>query len=844
MKELNTVPRRPIGLVYFIALLVWTFTGLMPDPAVAQEACEFQITDPTQERPQSYVINDIRVEGASTARDGYLISTSGMQVGNQITIPGEEVPEAVRRIYRTSLFSDVQICVEPEGSRVNMIIRVQEQPRLEEFHLEGIKRSHRRELEEQITLLPGFAVTNSAKQQAIQTIRRYYQNKGHWFIEVETVEEISDNERNRSTLTFQIDPGQRIKIGRIRFEGNEEYSDRDLRKELGTIKEDTFLRLFKRYVHTEEDFEEAMTNLRTFYRENGFRDFRILSDSVYVYDHDHWIRGTLDRVAVDIEVHEGPQYRVRNITWEGNSVYTDEQLSTMLDFREGDVFNQTKFEENLYMRRDENDITSNYQNIGYLFFEIVPDVQAVGENELDIRFDIIERETATVRDVSFSGNTKTHDDVVRRNLRTMPGQTYSRSAIMRTVRELSTVGYFNPEGIEPNLNPNQEERTVDVSYRIDESQSTDNFEFSGGFGGRYIGIILAARVNFNNFSVQRMFEKGGWNPIPSGDGQKFSLGVQVTGRGYQSYSMSFQEPWLRGRPTSLGFHASYDILNYEQIGNQPRERNELFSAGVSIGRPQLRWPDDFFSMQTSLSYQLYNVAGFAGIFPDGDTNILSITHQFERNSLDNFISPRTGSKLLISGEVAPPLPGFAQYYKLKSEYQNHTNIAGDLTLTGGAQYGYMGYFGSGEESLFQRYFLGGTEIQQRQSFINDNVDMRGYPGGVTGVISPLDENRNLIGGRVLSKYSLELRYPAVSSEQLQLIPYLFADAGNTFLTLEDFDPFDVKRAVGFGARLYLPILGLVDLSYGYRMDGTPSSNRGGGLNAGEWEFLFNIGAPF
>jgi outer membrane protein insertion porin family len=409
---------------------------------------------------------------------------------------------------------------------------------------------------------------------------------------------------------------------------------------------------------------------------------------------------------------------------------------------------------------------------------------------------------------------------------------------------LSTLGYFNPEGIEPDLDPDPEARTVDIIYRLDESQSTDNFEFSGGFGGRQIGVILAARVNFNNFSIQRAFQRSGWNPIPSGDGQRLSLGVQVTGRGFQSYSFSFQEPWLRGRPTSLGLSMSYDIMNFrQQQTGQARQRNELFSSTVSVGR-QLRWPDDYFSQRTSLSYQLYNIAGFEGIFQDGSTNILSIKHRIERNSLDNFISPTRGSKLEISGEVAPPLPNFGQFYKLRSAYQSHVSLVGRLTLSGSVDYGYMGHFGSGDASNFQRFFLGGTEIQQRQSFINDNVDMRGYPGGTTGVISPLDDNRNLIGGRILSKYTLELRYPAITSEQIQLIPYAFIDAGNTYADVRTFDPFNLKRAAGFGARLFLPILGLVDLSYGYRMDGTPSSLRGPGLSAGEWEFLFNIGAPF
>jgi outer membrane protein insertion porin family len=827
---------------YIIILgFIFAISPFIAENASAQNGCEIQITDPTQQFPREYQIQDVVIEGLATARESYLISTSGLSVGASVTIPGDEIPEAIRRIYRTSLFSDVEICHEViEGNSIRIKMFVQEQPRLGRYELEGIRRSHRRDLRERLNLLSGFAVTNSVRSQALSTIKRYYEENGYWGTEVEIIEEHTDDLRNRVNLTFKIDPGERIKVRRIAFEGNEQFSDRKLRSEFGSIKQDRWWRIFRRHVYTEEDFDEGIDNLERFYRENGHRDIRILQDTVYVYD---W-RGNREGVSIDITVDEGPQYTVRNIAWEGNTVYTDEQLTQALNFYEGDVFNETRFEENLYMRRDDGDITSLYQNIGYLFFEVIPDIRVVGEDQLDLHFDIVEREIATIRDVTFSGNTKTHDDVVRRTLRTIPGQTYSRSAIIRSIRELSTLGYFNPEGIEPDLDPDPANQTVDIYYRLDESQSTDNFEFSGGFGGRQIGVILAARVNFNNFSIQRVFERGGWNPIPSGDGQRLSLGVQVTGRGYQSYSFSFQEPWLRGRPTSLGLSMSYDILNYQRIPGQDfRQRNELFSSTVSIGR-QMRWPDDYFSQRTSVSYQLYNVAGFEGIFQDGSTSILNISHRIERNSLDNFISPTRGSRLTLTGEFAPPLPNFGQYYKLKSSYQSHVSLVGRLTLSGSVDYGYMGYFGSGERSNFQRFFLGGTAIQQRQSFINDNIDMRGYPGGTTGVISPLDDNRNLIGGRIFSKYTLELRYPAITSEQIQLIPYTFIDAGNTYADTRTFDPFDLKRAAGFGARLYLPILGLVDLSYGYRFDGTPNSLRGAGLSSGEWEFLFNIGAPF
>ena len=562
-------------------------------------------------------------------------------------------------------------------------------------------------------------------------------------------------------------------------------------------------------------------------------DARIISDTVWVFDY----QGDKQGLKVQLNIQEGPQYIVRNITWDGNSVYTDEQLTTSLGFNKGDVFNQNKYDENINFNKSSTDINSLYQNIGYLFFQAIPSLTKVDDDSLDIHFDIYEDEMATIGEVSFTGNTSTHDDVVRRNLRTIPGNTYSRDAIVRSVRELSTLGYFNPENITPDFQPNPEDKTVDISYNLDESESTSNFEFSGGYGGAVIGAIISARLNFNNFSLKRALE-GDFTPFPSGDGQTLSLGVQVTGTGYQSYSFGFIEPWLNGRPTSFGVNFSYNLISYSTTN----ERNKLFSASVSLGK-RLRWPDDFFSTRTELSYQLYDVAGGTSFLAEGTSSIISIRQVLERNSLDNFISPSSGSKFTLSLEVAPPLVGFSEYYKIKYDFQHHIPIVSKLVLTSQADYGFIGYLTKKRRTNFQRFLLGGTQLQQRQSFLYDNIDLRGYPGGLSESIAPVVDGKK-IGGRLYSKYSIELRYPAISTDQLQLIPYLFMDGGNAYENFSTFDPFNLKRAVGFGTRVFVPILGLVDLSYGYRLDGVQGETSRSTLLPGKWEFLFNIGSPF
>ena len=815
--------------LFIVTLLTIGFIPLLT------QAQDIELTDPTAITPAEYQIFGVTVEGNENTREQFIINTSLLIEGNTIVYPGDIVNNAVKRLYRSGLFSDVKIFVtERTASGIRFLIEVEEQPRILEYRLENIKRSQRRDLEELLVLTPGTVITEATIGQAKNTIRRFYKEKGFWYTTVETRTEEVQGSADRVRLIFDIDPGEKLEVKDITFNGNEAFSDRKLRKKMKPLKEDAWWKIFGKKTFKEEEFQEGKENLLTFYRENGFTDIRIVEDSVYTYNY----KGDKTGIRVELNLAEGPQYKVRNITWEGNTVYNDETLTESLGFEKGEVFNESKFDENVNINQRNTDITSLYQDIGYLFFQVVPNIRKVAEDSLDIHFEIYEDEIATIQEVNFTGNTRTHDDVVRRTLRTVPGNTYSRQAIIRTIRELGQLGYFDPQNIEPQPIPDRENKTVDILYKVDDTQSTSNFEFSGGYGGAGIGVILSAQINFNNFSIQRAFEKGGWTPIPSGDGQKLSLGVQVTGTGYQSYSFGFQEPWFRGRPTSLGLNVSYNLLNYRNSS----ERNELFSTSVSIGK-RLKWPDDFFSYRTIVGYQLYDVVGNESFFAEGTSSLLTVEQVLERNSLDNPISPSSGSKFSVSGEFAPPLPGFSEYYKFRTQYQYHVPVVEKLVLTSQVQYGYIGYFTEDKRSDLKKFLVGGTQLQQRQSFLYDNIDLRGYPGGTRQSIAPIEDGRK-VGGTMFSKYSLELRYPAISSEQIQVIPYAFVDAGNSYLDFQDFDPFKVKRSAGFGARLYLPILGLVDLSYGYRLDGVEVPGGTGNVLPGNWEFLFNIGTPF
>tara|TARA_R100000388_G_scaffold95036_1_gene86186 strand:+ start:32810 stop:35287 length:2478 start_codon:yes stop_codon:yes gene_type:complete len=816
----------------FATLLTFGFTSHL------LQAQDINLTDPTELTPAEYIIKQVTVEGNKNTRPQFIKNASTLVEGTSIVYPGDKLNRSISRLYRSGLFSDIKIYVtERTATEISFQIEVEEQARILEFKLKGIKRSERRDLEDLLVLTPGTVITEAAVGQARNTIKRFYREKGYWYTEIETETKEVEGVEDRVRLIFNIKPGKRLEVKDLAFKGNDAFSERTLRRKMKPLKEDAWWKIFGKKVYKKEEFEEGLESMLTFYRENGFTDVRVTSDTVYSYTHDGLFKDK-EALKVVLTIAEGPKYKVRNITWEGNTVYTDERLTEALEFNKGDVFNETKFDQNVNINKNNTDINSLYQNIGYLFFQAVPTITKVGEDSLDIHFDIYEDEIATIQNVGFSGNTRTHDDVVRRTLRTTPGNRYSRDAIIRTIRELGTLGYFDPQNIEPDVLPNREDKTVDVNYRLDDTQSTSNFEFSGGYGGPSIGVILSARVNFNNFSLKRAFEKGGWTPIPSGDGQNLSLGVQVTGTGYQSYSFGFQEPWFRGKPTSVGFNLSYNLLNYRNS----TERNELFSSSVSIGK-RLKWPDDYFSTRSIIGYQLYNIEGNSSFLADGTSSLLTFEQVLERNSLVNPISPITGSKFTLSFEAAPPLPGFSEYYKLRTEYQHHVPLVDKLVLTSMVNYGYIGYFTKDKRSQLNKFLVGGTQLQQRQSFLYDNIDLRGYPGGTSQSIAPIVDGQK-VGGTMFSKYSLELRYPAVSNDQLQVIPYTFTDAGNSYLDFSDFDPFRVKRSAGFGVRLYLPVLGLIDLSYGYRFDGVDIPRNTSGVQPGNWEFLFNIGAPF
>ncbi len=790
-----------------------------------------------------YKIISINVDGVNEENTRFLvIRQSGLEVGQEVLIPHDEAfGKAIKQLYRFGLFSDVKIIVERfVGNEIYLLIKVKEEPRLREYTFTGSKGSHKDDLTRAVPLLRGQAVRSGDVERSERAIIDFYTEKGHPLTTVETIRTVTED--NRIDLVFMIDRGEKVEVQKIIITGNEVYSEGELKSKLKNTKEDRWWRFWKGEKFDRKKFEEDKQNLLAFYNEKGYYDARITRDTSYVFFTDFGSPG----IKVEIDVHEGPMYRIRNITWEGNTVFTDEQLSRGLGIQSGDPFNAKRFESNLYANSQSTDVASLYYNRGYVRFNVIPSITEVPGDSLDLSFEVFEGDIFNFGSITIEGNTKTKDHVILRQLRTVPGNTFSRDAIQRSLRELAQLGYFNPETLIPETRIDAEKKVVDVTYRLEETGG-DQLEFSGGWGG-FGGILLQAGVTFNNFSMNNVFNGSAWKPLPSGDGQKLSLSVQVQGSRYQSYSVSFQEPWFNGKPRPVGLSVSHTRYSLSTVAvgtvvGGANDKLSITSLSTSYGRA-LRWPDDYFSTSSSVGYRLYKGGTIARTFglPPGSNQALTFTQRLVRNSQDDPMFPTAGSSVLMSLEVAPPLPSFIQYHKWTFNTSWNLPLTGKLSIGVGTQFGYLGSL-NGEPVQFERYLVGGTPFDAnfgRVGFGKDIIYSRGYPAGAIGL---RDADDVLNGGTVLNKYTSEVRFIAMRSPQLALQMYGFLDAVNTWNGWNNYNPSSLFRSGGGGIRVFLPILGMLSMNYGYNFDRFPLIP-GRDNGASRWRFQFSLGQAF
>jgi outer membrane protein insertion porin family len=787
------------------------------------------------DNPVDYEIGGIKVSGAAFSDDNAIINIAGFKVGDKIRIPGAEIQKAIKNLWRLRLFTDVQIIKEKTiGDIVFLEILVEERPRLSRHSYQGVKKGYHDDLNDEIDkfLLKGGIVTENIKVNACEAIEGYFIGKG--FLDARCrVMEVPDSSRtNAVRLVFNVDRGEKVKIKEITFTGNDQVKERKLKKQLKETKERK--RLFSTSKFIKDEYETDKDNVITFYNSLGFRDARILGDSLW--------RGPDGMLYINIDLEEGNQYYFRNISWKGNSIYDTETLAQVLGIESGEVYDQELLETRLRFSQDGRDVSTLYMDNGYLFFQVDPIEVAVDNDSIDLEIRIFEGPQATIDKVVIRGNDRTHEHVIRRELRTRPGQKFSRSDIIRSQREIINLGYFNPETLGINTPVNPQRGTVDIEYTVEEKPS-DQLELSAGWGGaqRVIGTL---GVSFNNFSLRNVFKKEAWKPLPQGDGQRLSLRAQTNGDFYQSYNVSFTEPWLGGRkPNSLTVAGFFNRFAFGTRGTETYQSFNIRQASISLGT-RLKWPDDNFVSNTAINIQTLSLNNWSrGLFrtddgeivQEGNYNNFSIRQTIARSTVNDPIFPKDGSRISLSVQLTPPyslfsnknyenLPAeqrfeYLEYHKWRFDAEWYTPIVGNLILKAQAKIGMLGFYNSEiGTSPFERFQLGGDGINNQQfGFAGvDIISLRGYE------VSDLEANRDPTGGTsatpVFDKFTVELRYPVSLNPSSTIYVLAFAQGGNAWRSFRDFNPFDVKRSVGMGLRVFLPMFGTLGFDYGIGFD--------------------------
>jgi outer membrane protein insertion porin family len=811
--------------------------------------------------PREYVIQDVTVSGIKFIQEEVLISLSGLKPGNTITLPGDDATRVLNKFWEQGLFADAKITASKiEGNKIWIDLYLQERPRMLRVEFEGVGKSESQDLMDKINLRNGQQVTNDILDNTQRIVVDHFVEKGFLNTEVE-IEQRADSVRvNMVELVIKVDKNDRIKIDEIFFIGNEVFPDKRLRRVMKNTKK-VNLNIFKSSKVIAEKLKEDKVSLVEFYNENGYRDAKILSDSM------EWLSEEEKRVNLYIRIFEGNQYYVGDIEWIGNTKYPAELLSSVLGIQRGDVFDQSIFDERLFI--DQDAVNSIYLDNGYLFFDMTPVEVNVENDTIDFEIRIREGEQATVDRVIITGNTKTNEHVARREISTRPGDLFSKQEIIRSVRELASLGHFDPEQIEPNPIPNADEGTVDIEYKLIE-RANDQLEVSGGYGAGM--LIFTAGIRFSNFSAGRIFEKGAWRPVPSGDGQTLSLRAQTNGQFYQSYNFSFVEPWLGGKKRNSfsvsAFHSKMNPDSYRYMYNLTSDTEiedkymKITGGSLGLGR-RLNWPDDFFTLQHALSFQRYQLKDYTGYFlaENGNFNNFSLNTTLGRNSTDQPIYPRRGSNISLSMQLTPPYSLFnstidyanapdevkykwVEYHRWMFKGDWYKALVQNLVIYTRMHFGYLGMYNTDiGPSPFESFDVGGDGLTGYNLYGRETVAMRGYenssltPRVLDGEVVPgLSGNKS---GNVYTKMTLELRYPVSLNPSATIFVLGFLEAGDAWFSIKDFSPFEAKRSAGVGLRAFLPMFGLLGVDWGYGFD---EAYEGAGVSGSQ--FHFTIGQQF
>ncbi|PZD78738.1 outer membrane protein assembly factor [Mesonia sp. K7] len=831
---------------------------------------------------QKYTIGKITVTGTTNYNESTVIAYTGLKTGQSIYIPGDRLSNVIKKLWDLELFSDVNIYVVGiQGTVANLEIEIKELPTIGKITLVGIKnrKSKKEKFLKDYELKTGTKITENLITTTENKIEKDLAKKGHLFAEATITtkdipaDTISSDEGKKVEFIVNVDKKDKVKIANFNIEGNEVFSDAKVRRQFKT-KRRNFLRFWKRSKFIEEDYEAGKQKLIEKYKSKGYRDARIVADTMTVKND--------KAVELAINLEEGDKYYFGNISFLGNTVYTDQQLRRVLGIAKGDTYNGTLLDKKIadIENPEANDITNLYQNNGYLFAQINPVETKVYNDTIDFEIRIYEGKLAYFDKITVTGNDKTNDHVIYRNLRTKPGQIYSKQDVVRTVRELGATGFFNAEKLSPDFNVNPADATVDLNYHVEEAGASQ-IQLQGGYGGG--GFVGTLGLSFNNFSIKGIFDKDAYKPLPMGDGQTLSLQAQAA-TFYQTYSLSFSEPWLGGKkPIRLSTSFSYSKQFQFDFVNRDVDRSQNFNIiGGSIGlAKRLTIPDDFFTASAALSFQYYDLNNFQVArlfrFENGSARNFALTLGLTRdNTYTNPIFPMGGSSFGITAKLTPPYSAFngvdyanlenqeefqnvngspnyaaidqekykwLEYYKVKFNANWYNNLFAKLVLRTGIELGYLGAYNQDRGiPPFERFFLGGDGLGGYSLDGRENIRLRGYPNqsvypaSRTGTIT---ENSSY-GAPIYNKFSLELRYPITLKPQASIFTLAFAEGGASYDSFREYNPFLLNRSAGLGLRIFMPAFGMLGIDFGYGFDPIPGTESG----ANGWETHFIIGQQF
>ena len=789
----------------------------------AQFSINANLNDISYANPKEYEVGGITVSGAEYFNTTTVQRLSGLVIGNKIQVPGDQITKAIKNLWEQKMFSDVQIvATKIEDTRIFLDIKVQELPRLSKFRFTGVKKSKQKDLREELELIRGKVVNENLLISTENNVKSHFIKKGFFNASVDVVQTVDSSIQNYVILTINVNKGERIKIKDINFINNPTIKSGALRRTLKDTKRRRFYNIFTTSKYIPHTYNQDKLGVVEKYNEKGFRDAKIEKDTIYNVNK--------KLINIDITVNEGSKYYFRNIKWVGNTIHSSEKLDRILDIKKGDVYNKKTLDARLFMNQNGRDVSSLYLDDGYLFFQVSAVEVNIENDSIDYEMRIYEGKQAVINNVTIIGNTKTKDHVIRREIRTTPGQLFSRADIIRTQRELAQLGYFNPETLGVNPKPNQENGTVDIEYVVEEKPS-DQIELSGGWGGgRILGTL---GVSFNNFSAKNFFKAGAWRPLPAGDGQRLSVRAQAS-VGFQAYSMSFTEPWLGGRkPNSLSVSLTHSAQgNGLPSSDENHVGIKIYGGSVGLGQ-RLKFPDDFFTIYNEVSYQYYVLNNFFSTFSfaNGFANNISFRTVLSRNSINSPIYPRSGSETTLSIKFTPPYSSFrpadtdysslssqelnkyVEYHKWKFQTSWFSTLVGNLVLNTKAGFGYLGSYNKElGTSPFERFYMGGDGLSGFQLDGREIIRFRGYGNGD---LSPSQ------GASVVTKYTAELRYPLTLNPSATIYGLVFGVAGNSWGQFSKANPFQMNKAAGVGIRIFMPMFGLLGLDWGYRFDDIP-----------------------